>query len=343
MKVITQAVRVIDYENNKVLNREIMPNFSEYIEQMIAYINSNTSVREYKTRPQNAEVIREVLEIVRQQDDAEVVMHNVDMIAARLLRKEKEANERIAQLDTNVQKGSLVLALIEDEGHTSFLLAKVEHTDFFDDADYSVKSGFSKDTKKIWKTCLFEIDDINAAEIFARIYSNTVAKYWWHEFLELEELQSDETNTKKAFRSLETALSRNLKRVAPHDHMIIRNAMYLYFNSVEHFDYEEMLDRTVRNYIPDDMTQEVKNNLLKKLEVLPREKGFDLQFCPVSTAIKSKMRKTYDVYNGIQIRILEGMEELKDVICAQQDEDGKKYLKIRVNDEDTYRIFQHRE
>lgn len=343
MKVITQAVRVIDYENNKVLNREIMPNFSEYIAQMIAYINSNASVREYKTMPENAEVIREVIEIVRQQDDAEVVIHNVDMIAERLLRKEKEANERIAQLDTNVQKGSLVLALIEDEGHTSFLLAKVEHTDFFDDTDYSVKSGFSKDTKKIWKTCLFEIDDINAAEFFARIYSNTVAKYWWHEFLELEELQSDETNTKKAFRSLETVLSRNLKRVAPHDHMIIRNAIYVYFNSVQHFDYKEMLDRTVRNYIPDDMTEEIKNNLLKKLEVLPRENGFDLQFSPVSAVIKSKMRKTYDVYNGIQIRILGGMEELKDVICAQQDEDGKKYLKIRVNEEDTYRIFKHHE
>ena len=33
MKVITQAIRGIDYENNKVLTRDIMPNFSEYIEQ----------------------------------------------------------------------------------------------------------------------------------------------------------------------------------------------------------------------------------------------------------------------------------------------------------------------
>lgn len=39
MRVITQAIRVIDYENNEVLTRDIMPNFSEYIEQLIAYIN----------------------------------------------------------------------------------------------------------------------------------------------------------------------------------------------------------------------------------------------------------------------------------------------------------------
>lgn len=212
MRVITQAIRVIDYENNEVLTRDIMPNFSEYIEQLIAYINNNTSVREYRTQSTNTEVIAAILEIVRQQEDLDLVTRNVDMIADRLLRKEKEANERIAQLDTNVQKGSLILALIENEENISFLLAKVEHTDFFDDTDYSIKSGFSKDTKKIWKTCLFDIDDTEVSTFIAKIYSNTMAKYWWHDFLELVELQSDEYNTKKAFRSVDSALTRALKK-----------------------------------------------------------------------------------------------------------------------------------
>ena len=343
MKVITQAIRVIDYENDRVLARDIMPNFNEYIEQLIDYINNNTSVREYKTHSVNTEVIAEVLSIIRNQANVDVIKQNIDQIALRLLRKEKEANERISQLDTNVQKGSLILALLEDESNILFLLAKVEHTDFFDDTDYSVKSGFSKDTKKIWKTCLFEIDDLNALEFGARIYSDTVAKYWWNDFLELEELKSDEYNTKTAFRSIEMTLNRNIKQVAPHDHMIIRNAMYLYFNRVEHFDYGEMLDQTIRNYVPDDMTEEVKTRLLEKLEVLPQERRFDRQFSPVPSTIKSKMKKTYEVYNGIQIRIPGGMEELKDIIWSQQDSDGKQYLKIRLNDEITYRIFKRQE
>src|SRR5699024_2063988 len=317
MRVITQAIRVIDYENNEVLTRDIMPNFSEYIEQLIAYINNNTSVREYRTQSANTEVITAILEIVRQQEDLDLITRNVDMIADRLLRKEKEANERIAQLDTNVQKGSLILALIENEENISFLLTKVEHTDFFDDTEESTFS--------------------------ARIYSNTVAKYWWHDFLELVELQSDEYNTKRAFQSVDSALTRTLKKVAPHDHMIIRNAMYLYFNSVEHFDYSEMLDQTIRNYVPNDMTEETKGILLEKLETLPQEKGFDRQFSTVPTVIKSSMRKTYEVYNGIQIRIPGGIEELKDIIWSQQDSDGKQYLKIRVNDENTYRIFKRQE
>lgn len=68
-------------------------------------------------------------------------------------------------------------------------------------------------TQKIWKTCLFEIDDLNSVKFLARIYSNTVAKYWWHDFLELNELQSDELNTKRAFKAVESTLSRNLKKM----------------------------------------------------------------------------------------------------------------------------------
>lgn len=49
MKVILQAIRVIDYENNKILARDIMPKFGEYIEQLIAYVSANVSVREYRT------------------------------------------------------------------------------------------------------------------------------------------------------------------------------------------------------------------------------------------------------------------------------------------------------
>lgn len=69
MRVIVQAIKVIDYENNKVLTRDILPNFSEYIEQLIAYINNNTAVREYRTQSANTEVISAILEIVRQQED----------------------------------------------------------------------------------------------------------------------------------------------------------------------------------------------------------------------------------------------------------------------------------
>lgn len=340
MKIVTQAIRVIDYENNRVIKRDSLSNISEYIEQLISYISGNVSVRAYKTESVNGEVISAILNIVQYRDDDELINYNIDLIAERLLRKEKEANERIARLNTNVQKGSLILALIEDDGHTFFLLAKVEHTDFLDDLDYSIKSGFSKDTKKIWKTCLFQMDDVHAKMFEAKIYSQTVAKYWWHDFLELEEKQNDENNTKKAYRSIKNILSRNLKKEAPHDYMVITNAMYLYFNSVEIFDYEEMVRTIIANYEPDDLTQRTKENLLGKLEGLPEKKGFDWRFNIVPSAIKGGKDNTYDVYNGIKLKIPQGMEGLEDIVQSCEDEDGKQYLKIRVNDRNTYRTFK---
>ena len=158
MKVISQAIRVIDYENNKILARDIMPKFREYIEQLIAHVNVNVSVREYRTQSRDTEVIGSVLKIIENRDEDQAVLRQIDVIADRLLRKEREAQRKVANMDVKVQKGSLILALLEENGKLMFLLAKVEHTDFFDDTDYSIKSGFSKDTEKIWKTCLFEIE-----------------------------------------------------------------------------------------------------------------------------------------------------------------------------------------
>lgn len=340
MRIITQAIRIIDYEQGQVFAREIMLEFGEYIQQLISYIQTNTSVREYKTQSTNTEVIRTVVDIVKHQSDEETVGQGIDLIAGRLLRKESETQEQIGHMGVRVQKGSLILALVEKDGNTIFLLAKVEHTDFFDDTDYSIKTGFSKDEKKIWKTCLFEVDDVDAPHFLAKIYSNTAAKYWWHDFLELQELQSDEVNTKKAFQAVETVLSRNLKKTAPYDYTVIQNAVYAYFNSVEQFDYGEMIERMLENYTPNDMTPEKKEDLLQEFRELPEKRKFDCRFHSVPAIIKPKMRKTYDVYHNIQVKVLGEVEDLNDVIQSYEAEDGNRYLKIRVNNDATFRAFE---
>lgn len=208
MEIVIQTIRIIDYENNAVYVRDTPETFSDYVRQLITYINGNTSIREYRTRSVNTEVISCILDIVKNQIDTDLVMGKIDFIANRLLLKEREAQTSVAHMDTNVQKGSLIQALLYDEEDDkyTYLLAKVEHTDFVDDSDFSFKSGFSKDMKKLWKSCTFEIDDLNAASFSAKVYSNTVAKYWYDNFLELDQVVSDEVNTDKAFRAIESTL-----------------------------------------------------------------------------------------------------------------------------------------
>ena len=67
-------------------------------------------------------------------------------------------------------KGSLIQALLYDEENESFsyLLAKVEHSDFVDDADLSFKSGFSKNKKTYWKSCLFSLKELNEGTYYSK-------------------------------------------------------------------------------------------------------------------------------------------------------------------------------
>ncbi len=85
-----------------------------------------------------------------------------------------------------------------------------------------------------------------------------------------------------------------------------------------------------------------KEELLQKLQKLPEEQHFDYQFRPALSVIKPKMRKTYDVYSGIQIKVTNAIENLGNIIEAYQAKDGNRYLRIRVDNEATFRTFEHK-
>ena len=341
MEIVIQTIRIIDYENNAVYVRDTPETFSDYVRQLITYINGNTSIREYRTRSVNTEVISCILDIVKNQIDSDLVMGKIDFIANRLLLKEREAQTSVAHMDTNVQKGSLIQALLYDEEDDkyTYLLAKVEHTDFVDDSDFSFKSGFSKDMKKLWKSCTFEIDDLNAASFSAKVYSNTVAKYWYDNFLELDQVVSDEVNTDKAFRAIESTLNRNVKNIAPRDHTLLRNSLIAYFRSNDFIDYNTMITNTVENYHPVELEQEKLEKVIEKLRELPEKHNFDQQFNTVSSAINARIRKVYDVCHGVQLKITDAIDDFDDTIKAYRGNDGNRYIRIKTDNELTYRRF----
>ena len=345
MEIVIQTIRIIDYENNAVYVRDTPETFSDYVRQLITYINGNTSIREYRTRSVNTEVISCILDIVKNQIDADLVMGKIDFIANRLLLKEREAQTSVAHMDTNVQKGSLIQALLYDEEDDkyTYLLAKVEHTDFVDDSDFSFKSGFSKDMKKLWKSCTFEIDDLNAASFSAKVYSNTVAKYWYDNFLELDQVVSDEVNTDKAFRAIESTLNRNVKNIAPRDHTLLRNTLITYFRSNDFIDFDTMITNTVENYNPVELEQEKLEKVIEKLRELPEKHNFDNQFNTVSSAINARIRKVYDVCHGVQLKITDAIDNFDDTIKAYRENDGNRYIRIKTDNDLTYRRFSDQE
>lgn len=343
MEIVLKTIRIIDYENNTIYIRDTPEMFSDYVRQIITYINGNTSIREYHTRSVNTEVISSILEIVKNQIDTEFVTSRIDFIADRLLLKEREAQDSVGHMNTNVQKGSLIQALLYDEDtdeHT-YLLAKVEHTDFVDDSDFTFKSGFSKDMKKLWKSCIFKIDNVDSASFMAKVYSNTVAKYWYDNFLELDQVISDEVNTNKAFRAIDSALNRNIKNIAPRDHMVLRNTMIAYFKTNEFIDYDTMIQNTFESYHPVELEQEKMDKVIEKMRELPDKYKFEKQFNTVSSVINARIKKVYEVCQGVQLRITDAIDDFEDTISAYRDTDGNKYIKIKTDNDLTFSRFSN--
>ena len=342
MQILNKSIRIIDYANEKVYNRDTPETFNEYISELIVHINSNQNVRAYKTTSNSTEVISCVLDILNNKDSSELFEHKNNLIADRLLRKEIEAQSHVGRMNINVRIGSLIQALLFDQDSETYqyLIAKVEHSEFVDDSDYSFKTGFSKDKKTIWKSCLIDLFNPVAETFDVKIYSDTKAKYWSVDFLELVELINDETNTVSSFKAIDGFLNRNVKRASKQDYVVIRNAFISYMKSNEHIDYRTMVDTVLENYVPYDLDKERLDEYRNKLYDLPNKKGFDFQFNSIPTAINARIGKIYKVTTGIEVKITDSIPDIKETIKAFQAENGVRYLKIKVTDDDTYDSFK---
>lgn len=342
MQICQKSIRIIDYETQRILTRDTPEQFDTYITELIEHIRSNTSVREYKTRSNVTEVIGSVLALCANQTDSDFVISKMNGIANRLLLKEVSAQERIARTSTNVQKGSLIQALLLDEDTETYtyLLAKVEHTEWVDDSDFSFKTGFSKDKKTIWKSCLFDLSDTGAAEFHAKIYLNTGAKYWSDNFLELDEMNDDESNTTRAFKAIDVTLNQNFRGISSPDHTIIRNAFISYLKNNDLIDYPTMVDAVLGNYTPVDETIETEKiqAIRERLLEQPENRNFDRQFTAVNSAINARVRKVYNLNDGIDLRVSKSIDDLAGTIQAV-DEDGVHFIKVRTNNIATYNRF----
>lgn len=349
MTIIQKSIRIIDYEAQQVSPRETPEAFDAYVAELINHISNNTSVREYKTRSNATEVIGCVLAMCANQDNDDLVFGKMDIMSHRLLLKETEAQGQIHRTNTTVQKGSLIQALLFDEAEEKYvyLLAKVEHTEWVDDSDFTFKTGFSKDKKTMWKSCLFDLSDLAADEFYAKIYSDTKAQYWSNGFLELDEMNSDESNTQRAFRAIDATLGHGFRGVTRPDHTIIRNHFIGYFKNHEHIDYPSMVNSILENYQPVDtdlspeevqtISEKIQSIRIKLLEQ-PEKKKFDSQFNAVNSAINARIKRVYPINDGIDLKVTRDIANLSSTIQSIE-ENGVRYIKVRTNNDETYRRF----
>lgn len=68
MEILTKSLHVIEYEKEKLSQRTAPESFDQYVSDLIDYVNSNDTVREFKTRSVNTEVISCIKEILEKKE-----------------------------------------------------------------------------------------------------------------------------------------------------------------------------------------------------------------------------------------------------------------------------------
>lgn len=348
MEVISKSVFNIDYEEGRVIKRDIPDYFNEYIDNLIEFTDRNERVRLFKARSQSTQVISNIRNIIIKSYDNDAIELNHTEIVERLLAKEVERQEIINRMKISIKKGSIIQALIKEEDNNcyKYIIAKVDCKDFIDNDDLKTKIGFLKENKAIGKTCILETASLEEDDIIidnAKIYLDGSATYWADEFLELDEMRCDELNTKLVFDSVESVLKRYIFKKSPKDYNILRNSLIGTLRTRDHIDYNtNIIKEIVCDYVPEDnesLTKDTLDTVVEKLKELPEKKNFDLQFTPMPRTISAKVKKIYPVTPGIEIKT-DYVEGLKDVIKSFEEPDGTRYLKIKTTNDETYGIFK---
>lgn len=111
---------------------------------------------------------------------------------------------------------------------------------------------------------------------------------------------SDETNTDKAFRAIDSALNRNVKNIAPRDHTLLRNSLIAYFKSNDYIDYDTMIQNTLESYHPVELDQEKMDKVIEKIRELPENINLInslIQYHQLSMLVLEKCMMSAKVFN----------------------------------------------
>lgn len=295
---------------------------SAYIDDLVLTITNDVSNRMFKFRGNSTEVSSAVDQLI-----ACNYTNASQIIADRLLKKEKEAASKYAKI-TDILKGSLVQTYIEHDGRSFVFIAKLDHHSFLDEIDLTKHTGLPY-KKKVLKAALIPVDNgKKRAEVKIYDTNSRISDYWWHDFLELEELRSDEKNTQVAFHAVDSLLSREVGNKSKHDYMILRNATIFYFRNKLQMEYDKFVSDLLDNYTPTVSAVDV-TRLKERVRELPQNKSFDSKFNLEKSAIKARISRSIWLQENLELHLKAEVKDLEHVIEAYN-ENGVKGIKIRT-------------
>ena len=336
MQILMSSFHTIDLNRGIVEKKETPADFQTFIEDYVDFAISNEKNKKFVIHDENSHVVHCIHDGILKMDDS-----FTDSIAKKLLEIELMAQEKISHLNTQIKKGSLIQAYVQDDRLNYFyVLAKVEHSQWFDGTDLMTKVGFPKDTKTVWKSAIFPAYTVNEGVFFDTIlvYSDNQAKYWSKSFLELDEFKDDESNTKRAFRALDQELKSSVRATSERDYVVLSDEIMNAMNTSQDFNYTSYVDGLMDSYQP--VNSELEMDVIKEsLLALPERKNFDTNFQTVPSSIQNRTKKKFRLSQGIELTISNDAKNFSKQIVSTLDENGNRILQIRCDDEKTYAAF----
>lgn len=338
----------IDLINASLIRKEIPGDFNEFIKEYVDFALHNENTKKYNIYNENTTVVRCIFDIVRiavnnkpNEEQIEEMNRYAESIAEKLFREEQDVQQEIEHMGKNVKKGSLFQAFIKDDnGNYSYIIAKVEHSEWYDSDDLTKNIGFPSEKKNVWKSVVFPlIIDEEVSFDTIRVYTDNPAKYWATRFLELTEERNDYSNTTKAYRTMDISLKRVVKAKSEKDYYILRNSLIQRLKKPNLVNYHELVGELLDGYNPVEPSLDL-NKVRQSLIELPDKFDFDKQFNSVPDAIATKRRINFAVTPDIDISISDSSTDYYDHIRAKERDNGERYLEIDCQDENTFKLFK---
>ncbi|MEM6813070.1 MAG: nucleoid-associated protein [Bacteroidota bacterium] len=327
MEIHFTSLHQIDHALDSVKEVDIRSqgqDLTDYTKRLITEITEGTSKRKFRFKRDTTEVRGVIADFITGNYEGK------EINAKRLMDVEQKAQEAIAHLNKEIQKGSLFQAHLQNGKTSIVVISKADQQQFLSNEDFNLKSGLPWE-KKIFKAFLARIEGNNVVETFVYDTSARLATYWWDKFLELEEVYTSSFNTKTALKLLDSKVLNSLKKKFKADHTSIRNKVVGYFQSQPTFEMQTFLETVITEYQPIS-ADFPKTKTIEKIKDLPDKYSFDSQFPIAPEEVKArKIRNNIPLSDGMDLVLKQNIPELDSTVNAFADEEGRKYIAIRTD------------
>lgn len=322
--IVETSLHRIDLEEETIGERIVVgsdTDFRTYVGKLIEDMYESNRYKSYKFSSNETEIVRQVLAI-----NSECWIEKSQIIAERLLRIEKAAQERVQHL-TELRVGSLVQILVTVDGQKNLIITKVDHSPYLDEVSLMEKLGLPVN-QRAQKTAIISYEDeTTIGNVRLGDTNKKISEYWWKHFFEVEELKSSEKNTELAFLTIDKVLRKDVRKVSKSDFWTLRNAVISYFRTNESCTFDTLVDSVFNDYQPDN--QELNMEKIKQqILALPEKYKFDSQFDISPSSIKAKIKDQIKLAENLELKITGEINNLSSLIDTGEAENGRKYIRI---------------